>query len=81
MKIIKSTPHHFEEINPASLKLTAERLKAFPGCEGYTDEQAETIITSLEILSAICYESTKGIKHINIDNQLVVSLIKQKLAA
>jgi hypothetical protein len=37
-------------------RLSIEKLKAFPGCENYTDEKAEEIIATLEELSILFYE-------------------------
>jgi len=36
--------------------LTVEKLRTYPGCEHYTDEQAEEIVSSIEILAEICLE-------------------------
>ncbi len=61
-------------INPEGEPLTVEKLKAFPGCEHYTDQQALEIVQSLEKLSLICYGLAKEEKSHLIDNQLVVYL-------
>jgi hypothetical protein len=37
-------------------RLTSEQLRAFPGFENYTDEQAEEKIASLEKLSILFFE-------------------------
>lgn len=81
MKIATTGAHRFENINPNSEKLTVDKLRSFPGCEGFTDAEAENIIASLELLSEICYNAAKEIKTHNIDNQLIVSLYSKKSAA
>jgi hypothetical protein len=81
MKIVTTATHRFENTNPASEKLTVEKLKSFSGCEGYTDTEAEKIIASLELLSEICYTAAKENKTYLIDNQLIVSLYPKKSAA
>ncbi|HMT75852.1 MAG TPA: hypothetical protein PKA77_17395 [Chitinophagaceae bacterium] len=81
MKIVTTGAHRFENINPNSEKLTVDKLRIFPGCEGYTDAEAENIIASLELLSEICYNAAKENKTHSIDNQLTVSLCPKKTAA
>lgn len=36
--------------------LTVEELKAFPGCENYTDEQAKNAVETLQVLSEILFQ-------------------------
>lgn len=49
-------------------RLTFEELRAFPGFENYTDEQAEETIKSLEALSILFYELHK--KSLKVKSQL-----------
>ncbi|MGC4036093.1 MAG: hypothetical protein QM764_09030 [Chitinophagaceae bacterium] len=49
---------HFEKTNPTKKSITVERLKTYPGCENYTDEQLEKIIQLLKELAAIIIENT-----------------------
>lgn len=46
------------KINPKRQPLTIEKLRSFPGCEHYSDEEAENIIQSFEQLTAIIFEAT-----------------------
>lgn len=48
--------------------MTFEELRAFPGFENYTDEQAEETIKSLEALSILFYELHK--KSLKVKSQL-----------
>jgi hypothetical protein len=60
-----------------------EWLRSFKGCEHYTDEEANDVISSLDAFAEILIEMDLAkIQH--IDNQLFVSLKgqeKQKIAA
>ena len=71
-------PKDFDKINPEEKPLTPELLKTFPGCEDYTEQQAQEIIHTLEKLSAICYNITCAEKIHSIDNQQVVYLNNEK---
>ena len=71
-------PKDFDKINPEEKPLTPELLKTFPGCEDYTEQQAQEIIHSLEKLSAICYNIVNVEKIHSIDNQQVVYLNNKK---
>ena len=52
--------------------MTVERFKTFPGCEAYTDEEAQEIIHSLERLAFVLYNIVQKNETVSIDNQLVV---------
>ena len=69
-----------QSINPQKEHLTVEKLKTFPGCEQYDDEQAKTIIQSLEQLALIIFGLTAQNPMICIDNQQDVSLYPEKNA-
>jgi hypothetical protein len=43
--------------NPKKQPLTIEKLRSFPGCEHYSDEQAAAIIQSFQQLTAIAFET------------------------
>ena len=47
-------------------RLTFEELRAFPGFENFTDEQAEETIKSLEALSILFYGGLFIIMHLVI---------------
>jgi hypothetical protein len=46
------------KINPKRQPLTIEKLRSFPGCDHYTDEEAAGIIQSFQQLTAIVFEAT-----------------------
>jgi hypothetical protein len=53
--------------------LTIELMKTFPGCENYTDEEAEFVMKSLNELVPILSDLKLSAKIISIDNQQVVN--------
>jgi hypothetical protein len=57
--------------------LTTDLLKSLPGCEHYSDQDAEEILSSIQKLASLLLESQKEEKENihHIDNQLIVSLI------
>lgn len=61
------------ENNKQETGLTIDKLRKFPGCEHYTDEEAEQVVNSLNSLAEILLEYPLE-KLYYIDNQLVVSL-------
>ncbi len=65
--------------------MTVEEFKSYPDCGGYTDEQANQILISLEKLAVVLFDYTCQQNGIVIDNQLIVSsneeIDKQNLAA
>ncbi|OQP60105.1 hypothetical protein A3860_34820 [Niastella vici] len=60
------------KINPKRQPLTIEKLRSFPGCEHYSDEEAQNIIQSFELLTAIIFEATTtGQNLCNSEGQVV----------
>lgn len=53
--------------------LTTELLKTFPGCEHYTQEEAEFKLKSYAVIIPILRDFTLSTKIISIDNQQVVT--------
>jgi hypothetical protein len=49
---------YLEKTNPKKKPMTIERLRTYPGCENYTDEEAEDILKLLHKLAAIIIEDT-----------------------
>ena len=45
------------KINPKKQPLTIEKLRSFPGCEHYSDEEAAGIIQSFGKLTSIAFET------------------------
>ncbi|WP_207515047.1 hypothetical protein [Longitalea luteola] len=62
-----------QRINPKRESLTPEKVRSFSGCQNYTDEEANGIIQSLEMLAVIIFENAET-KSICIDNQQDVNL-------
>lgn len=59
-------------------------LRAFKGCEHYTDDQAMQIVRTLDTLAEVMFEFTCQQNGIVIDNQLVIERKEEnelKLAA
>ena len=50
--------------------MTINELKAYPNCEHYTDEQAESILRTLDKISAILFDYTCQQYGIVIDNKI-----------
>ena len=51
-----------EATNRSASALTIERLRNFPGCDHYTDKEADQIINSLQQIASICYDLFKAEK-------------------
>ncbi|NLR76989.1 hypothetical protein [Chitinophaga eiseniae] len=51
-------------------ELTPELLRKFPGCEHYSDEQAESVIESIHLLAEILYDLAISKEIHNVDYQL-----------
>lgn len=45
-----------KSINPHKEPLTIEKLRTFPGCEHYTDEEAKQIIQTFDTLTRAMFE-------------------------
>ncbi len=45
-----------QAFNPNKHSLTVEKLKSFPGCEHYTDQEATEIIQTIELLTSLLFE-------------------------
>ena len=55
-----------------------EWLRAFHGCEHYTDDEAIIITQTLDKLALILFDFTTAKDGIVIDNQLVISYNQEK---
>jgi hypothetical protein len=55
---VKACIAYAHKINPKRQPLTIEKLRSFPGCDHYSDEEANNIIKSFEQLTAIIFEAT-----------------------
>ena len=65
---------YLEKINHKKVPLTIERLRSYPGCEKYTEEEAEDIIQLLNELARIILEHVAYKNSICVDNQYIVYL-------
>jgi hypothetical protein len=63
-----------QKANPKMEHLTIEKLRSYPGCENYTDDQAVSIIQTLEQFALILFEIAHQKEEICIENQQVVYL-------
>jgi hypothetical protein len=81
--VIKPQKHESKHEQDAPLPdnhetgLTPEKLRSYRGCEHYTDEEAEQVISSLKKLAGILLEMPQT-KNYVIDNQFVVYLNNTK---
>ena len=66
------------EIRLFDIKKEADWLRAFKGCENYTDDEAVKIVQSLERLANILFDFTCEQNGILIDNQLVITSNSEK---
>lgn len=49
-----------KKLNPKCESLTPEKLRSFPGCENYTDEEANNIINTLAQYATILFENAEN---------------------
>jgi hypothetical protein len=59
------------------LPLTVELLKTFPGCENYTQEEAEFKLRCYDVIIPLLRDFNPPAKIISIDNQQVVNCINK----
>jgi hypothetical protein len=65
------------KLNPQKEPLTAAKLRTFPGCEHYTEQEAEAIVQTIDQLTVILFECAQT-KDTCIENQQVVYLKTSK---
>ena len=59
--------------NPNNEKLTIEELRAFPGCDHYSDEECNEIIESLFQISMLLFDMAdwkKGNSHLDVSDTI-----------
>lgn len=61
-------------INSKKLVITIEKLRSFPGCEHYSDEEAANVIQSFEQLTAIIFDATTSKQNLCRTDEQVVYL-------
>jgi hypothetical protein len=67
-----------QKVNPKMEHLTIEKLRSYPGCENYTDDQAASTIQTLEQFALILFEIAYQKEDTCIENQQVVYLNQDK---
>ena len=67
-----------QKVNPKMEHLTIEKLRSYPGCENYTDDQSASIIQTLEQFALILFEIAHQKEGTCIENQQVVYLSQDK---
>jgi hypothetical protein len=55
-----------QAINPKKEPLTIEKLRTFPGCEHYSDEEAEQIVQTIHQFAHILFECVSQTKVITL---------------
>jgi hypothetical protein len=74
-------PAFAQAINPKKEPLTIEKLRTFPGCEHYSDEEAELVVQTIHQYALIlfeCVSKTKVIPLSNTNNISYLNPIKKK---
>lgn len=56
LRSVKDCIAYAKSINPKKEPLSIEKLRTFPGCEHYNDEEAVAILRSIEQLTQIVFE-------------------------
>lgn len=67
-----------EKTNPSQSPVTIERLRSYPGCEHYNDQNANEIMELLHQMALIILELHDQENSICIDNQHFVNLESEK---
>jgi hypothetical protein len=62
-------------INPAKEPLTIEKLRTFPGCEHYSDEDAEQIVQSIHQFAYILFDCVSQTKVITLQQATSISYL------
>lgn len=68
---------YLKKNNPDKNPMNIDRLRSYPGCENYTDQQAEDILKLLNELATIILEVTPPKNNYCIDNQYFVNSYSQ----
>jgi hypothetical protein len=64
-----------QAVNPAKAPLTIEKLRTFPGCEHYSDEEAEQIVQTLHQYALILFECASKAKVVPLPNANNISYL------
>ena len=70
-----------QTINPKKEPLTIEKLRTFPGCEHYSDEEAEQVVQTIQQYALILFECVSKAKVIPLpgtNNISYLNPIKKK---
>ncbi len=55
-----------QAINPKKEPLTVEKLRTFPGCEHYSDEEAEQVVQTIHQYALILFECVSKAKVVHL---------------
>lgn len=56
LRSVRDCAAYAKSINPKKEPLTIDKLRAFPGCENYNDEEAAAILLAISQLTHIMFE-------------------------
>jgi hypothetical protein len=68
-------PAFAQDINPKKEPLTIEKLRTFPGCEHYSDEEAEQVVQTIHQYALILFECVSKAKVVPLPDTNNVSYL------
>lgn len=64
-----------QDINPKKEPLTIEKLRTFPGCEHYSDEEAEQVVQTIHQYAVILFECVSKAKVVHLPDTNNISYL------
>lgn len=64
-----------QAINPKKEPLTIEKLRTFPGCEHYSDEEAELVVQTIHQYALILFECVSKAKVVSLPDNNKISYL------
>ncbi|AEV98143.1 hypothetical protein A4D02_33670 [Niastella koreensis] len=64
-----------QAINPKKEPLTVEKLRTFPGCEHYNDEEAEQVVQTIHQYALILFECVSKAKVVTLPDTNNISYL------
>ena len=64
-----------QAINPKKEPLTVEKLRTFPGCEHYSDEEAELVVQTIHQYALILFECVSKTKVVPLPDTNKISYL------
>ena len=64
-----------QAINPKKEPLTVEKLRTFPGCEHYSDEEAELVVQTIHQYALILFECVSKAKVVSLKDTNNISYL------